>query len=230
MKRLESGRRANVSASCDLLRLSDPDAGRQDLLKLSDPDTSQDLLKLINPDVWSGFAETNTDGLDHDLLCVVLNYYPTAPSYAISSVAGEDFEGLYCSLGHLGWRNKRVCEGNIVSAEVAMDNYFNHTEEWKIEWVTNKSRAQNCQKQDKRLVHKWKPPNPVILKININASFRLVSKKITIGMVLRNHEWKFLAGRCFESAATVLEGEAIATREALSLNLEYFKRFLYEAL
>lgn len=146
----------------------------------------------------------------------------SAPSWLMNTLSQvNDDEILKVSIvlwGIWGWRNKRVWEGKVASTAVAMNNSFGHVEEWKIERVRIKNNTLNTRQRDKSLVLKWKPPDPGILKVDVDASFRIASENFLVGMVLRDHEGKFLTGRCMclESTTTVLEAEAIAVREALS--------------
>lgn len=67
-------------------------------------------------------------------------------------------------------------------------------------------------------VHRWKPPAEGFLKVNVDASVFAGADTFIIGMVLRDHNGSFIQGKnlCLPYPGTVLEGEAIGVKEALT--------------
>lgn len=64
--------------------------------------------------------------------------------------------------------------------------------------------------------HKWKPPEVNQLKINVGASVMAGQSYFAIGLVIRNHQGKYIAGKVirFAGAVSVLETELIGIWEA----------------
>ena len=67
-------------------------------------------------------------------------------------------------------------------------------------------------------VSRWYPPIEGELKINVDASFYMDSSSCIVGMVLRDHNGSFVAGKnlSFVNPTTAFEAEAVGVREALS--------------
>ncbi|XP_016434662.2 uncharacterized protein LOC107761024 [Nicotiana tabacum] len=78
--------------------------------------------------------------------------------------------------------------------------------------------------QDNEENQKWKPPDGLALKCNIDASFNLATGEARAGMVVRDRHSEFLRGRSTYIGATFssMMAEALAVKEALSwLKLHY---------
>lgn len=69
-----------------------------------------------------------------------------------------------------------------------------------------------------RQIISWKPPNEGSFKINVDAAVKEGQDTYTVGMVLRNSQGHFLAGRVMKFAGTVqvMEAEMVGIAEALS--------------
>lgn len=65
---------------------------------------------------------------------------------------------------------------------------------------------------------RWSPPEVGALKINVDASVRAGSDTFLVGMVLRDYEGVFVAGKTIsiQASGSIFEAEAIGVREALS--------------
>lgn len=113
------------------------------------------------------------------------------------------------------WRNNKVWNNKLVAASVAMAESCRSIDNWrearKKLQVQKPSRAVNI---DSR----WTPPEAGALKVNVDVSIREGAESFGIGMVLRDHEGVFMAGKtlCLQAPSSVFEGEAIGVREALS--------------
>lgn len=71
------------------------------------------------------------------------------------------------------WKNKRIWEGKAVTAALAMTHSLNHVADCKMSRLKNKEWVQNYQQQAKIHVHKWKPPEPGVLKAKLMHHFIL---------------------------------------------------------
>lgn len=120
--------------------------------------------------------------------------------------------GVWC------WSNKFVWEGKSIPAPLAMDSSVKHVEEWKVARSNTVATAQHQKVQNCRSRVRWYPPEPNVLKVNVDATFSVAGAIFSVGMVLRDHTGDFLADKVigFEAAATAFEAEAIGTREALA--------------
>ncbi|XP_074341830.1 uncharacterized protein LOC141679223 [Apium graveolens] len=71
----------------------------------------------------------------------------------------------------------------------------------------------NCQ----TFPHQWKPPATGSFKLNTDASFKVGEGSFSIGLLLRDHQGKFIVGKVqrLVMVSSVLEAEVIAIREGL---------------
>lgn len=151
------------------------------------------------------------------VLCTICTV-EDAPSWLLqmlSSAKDEEIAKICTGLwGVWVWRNKKVWEGKSVTTAIAMDNSSKHIKEWRVKRIKSKGGTQNQQHLGSMSGHRWKPSDPNVLKVNVDASFRSAEASSSVGMVLRNHDGDFLAGKvvCLEDAATIFKAEAIGTR------------------
>lgn len=114
-------------------------------------------------------------------------------------------------------RNKKIFEGRSIHPAGAMSWSMQQIEEWK---------AAN-RKKDKVQVEgttasaqqelRWNRPREGTFKLNVDASVKQNQDHFAVGMVLRNHEGRFVAGKAarFRGVVQVLEAEVMAIFEAL---------------
>lgn len=113
-------------------------------------------------------------------------------------------------------RNKKVWEGVSLAPKVAVELSSKHVTEWRQVWKkkNSKERAANSGVQSRV---RWRPPEPGCLKINVDASIRENEDHYSIGMVMRDHEGRFLMDKTLkvEGKISVLEAESVGVLEAL---------------
>lgn len=116
------------------------------------------------------------------------------------------------------WRNKKVWENRSVSADFAMEGSFKMVNEWKEAKRKQTTAVQDRRKSVHKHGYKWTPPEVGALKINVDASVFPGSYTFSIGMLVRDHQGSFLAGRRLRlpAPASVFEAEVIGVKEALS--------------
>lgn len=106
-------------------------------------------------------------------------------------------------------------EGKSVTASLAMDSTFKSVDDWRVaQSIRSGGRRTNSQTHARR----WFPPPVGALKLNVDASLFKGANTFSVGMVLRDHNGEFLAGKnlSFLSPDSVFEAEAIGAKEALS--------------
>lgn len=114
------------------------------------------------------------------------------------------------------WRNKKVWNNQTVNPSVAMRSSFSILREWKAARHRVQLGSRGTE-GDNVVDVKWKPPEPGVLKLNVDASFRTEESSFSIGMVIRDHEGVFVEGRSMSlpRPSSVFETECIGVREAL---------------
>lgn len=159
----------------------------------------------------------NHSGLSYDL-----NFVEFVPDWLLNKLgAAQEEKAVKISTILWGiwlWRNRKVWEGKTISAATAIGNSSQYVSEWRKERLKRTLKSNALQQEKQVHTRKWKPLTEGVLKINVDASFITSSATFQIGMVLRNHQGTFLAGRnlCPRSPTSVFEAEAIGVLEGLS--------------
>lgn len=104
----------------------------------------------------------------------------------------------------------------FLAPNVAVELSSKHVTEWRQVWKKKNSKVSAANSAVQTSV-KWRPPEPGCLKINVDASVRENEAHYSIGMVIRDHEGKFLMGKTLkvEGKVSVLEAESVGVLEAL---------------
>lgn len=150
----------------------------------------------------------------------------SAPQWVLNKLETakhEEVTGICVVLwGIWYWRNQRVWHNKSMNPAIAMDNSFKMLSEWK---AVRKKVQVSIERRDEGVsaVRRWQPPKSDSLKLNVDASFFPEATSFTIGMVIRDHEGKFIEGRTMflTRPDTVFEAECIRVREALSWIMSY---------
>lgn len=130
----------------------------------------------------------------------------SAPSWLLQNLSTAPSEELtkICIVlwGIWYWRNKKVLDGKIVTPKFAMKYSFSIHKEWTEathEPINEFGIQTSIERVARNVVHKWKKPITSTFKINVDASVYPGAHRYSVGMVLRNHEGFFVAGRtcCF---------------------------------
>ncbi|XP_074357898.1 uncharacterized protein LOC141697415 [Apium graveolens] len=113
-------------------------------------------------------------------------------------------------------RNKRIFENKSMTPAATMSWSGKQILEWQT--INKKSLVAGNGGNDKQVDdRKWKPPDAGYSKINIDASVYEGQHSFAVGMVLRDGQGKYIAGkvmRC-EGQVSVLEAEVSGIVEAL---------------
>ncbi|XP_074336668.1 uncharacterized protein LOC141673834 [Apium graveolens] len=119
--------------------------------------------------------------------------------------------------GIWNWRNKRVWQNQFINPSIAMESTFRMYKDWKSARKSG-GTERTMSNTGVSILKKWQPPDPRELKLNVDASFFPDQRSFSVGMVLRDQEGSFVAGKCISlpRPATVMEAESIGVREALS--------------
>lgn len=115
------------------------------------------------------------------------------------------------------FRNKRVWEGKNVTASFAMDWSSKFISDWRSAKASRLMLTAVGVKHYSSVVHKWRPPERGMLKLNVDAAYKVGLDSFSIGLVLRDHLGSFVAGKvlCFKIVSSVLEAETMAVHEGL---------------
>lgn len=113
-------------------------------------------------------------------------------------------------------RNKLIFERKNMSPSFVISWSKKQVEEWQIANKRNLNvqiTGENKTMSD----HNWKPPEVDQLKINVDASVVAGQDSFAVGMVLRNHQGQYIAGKTmrFAGAVPVLEAELTGIWEAI---------------
>ncbi|XP_074374765.1 uncharacterized protein LOC141715185 [Apium graveolens] len=113
------------------------------------------------------------------------------------------------------WRNKKVWSDKTVTAAFAMEESCRSISSWR---EARKTVTASNVGGGVKLVNRWIPPEAGAFKINVDVSVRDGVGTFSVGMVLRDQEGGFIAGKTHSMRApgSVFEAEAIGVREALS--------------
>lgn len=116
------------------------------------------------------------------------------------------------------FRNKKVWEQKVVTAEFAMDWSLMQLKEWGEACSRVHQRVLQVRRNNDTNNDRWVAPETGLLKVNVDASIVEGSSHFSVGMVLRDHRGDYLGGKVMKVAAavSVLEAEAIGIDEALS--------------
>lgn len=139
----------------------------------------------------------------------LLNMLAIAPEVVLIKIASVLW-GIWFA------RNKRIFEGRIMSAACAVHWSYMQVKEWQAANQRNNVASSNDE-QCTRSDQKWKPPAVDQLKINVDASVIEGQNSYAVGIVLRNSQGQFVAGktRRFGEAVPVLEAELAGIWEAM---------------
>ena len=104
-----------------------------------------------------------------------------------------------------------------MNAATAMDWSSKGISEWREARLRKMAQNQTSSSAPSRMSVKWVCPDPGVLKLNVDAAYCQGASSFSIGMVLRNHEGSFVAGKtlCQTMVPSVLEAEARAIMEGL---------------
>lgn len=69
------------------------------------------------------------------------------------------------------WRNKKVCEENVVSAEMAMQCSFSNIEEWRKAQERTITGGKMVKAKKCKAVKRWKRSDCGVFKCNVDACF-----------------------------------------------------------
>lgn len=106
-------------------------------------------------------------------------------------------------------------KGKSVTASLAMDSSIKSVDEWRL---ARSTRTVGRRAASQVHACRWHPPPVGALKINVDASLFKGAATFSVGMVLRDHNGEFLAGKNISllSSDSVFEAKSIGAREALS--------------
>ncbi|XP_017224846.1 uncharacterized protein LOC108201070 [Daucus carota subsp. sativus] len=114
-------------------------------------------------------------------------------------------------------RNKRIFENTNLTPAMAMNWSKIQVEEWR---QANKKLQVDTDplSSSARADIKWKPPSHGVFKVNVDAAVTEGRDFFAVGMVLRNNQGQFLAGRVmrFAGHVPVVEAEMVGVIEAIS--------------
>lgn len=114
-------------------------------------------------------------------------------------------------------RNKKFFEDRSMPPAVVTKWSRKQVEKW-TEANSKSSAAASRTPMPQQQIITWKPPGEGSFKINVDATVKEGQDSFAIGMVLRNSQGQFLAGRVMKFAGTVqvMKAEMIGIAEALS--------------
>lgn len=113
-------------------------------------------------------------------------------------------------------RNKRIFENKNMSASYVISWSKKQVADWQLANKRNSS-MQIGGENEERSEHKWKPPEVNHLKINVDASVVGGQDFFSVGMVLRDHQGQYIAGKTmrFAGVVSVVEAELTGILEAM---------------
>ena len=120
-------------------------------------------------------------------------------------------------------RNKRVWESVVLSPTIAVALGSKHVTDWRQVWRKKNSNGNKSVPDAPQDRVKWKAPDTGCLKINVDASVRENEDHYSVGMAVRDHERKFVAGKVMKigGKVSVLEADTVGVLEALSWSKEF---------
>lgn len=132
--------------------------------------------------------------------------------WLLDKISNEDEETvikiaeiLYCI-----WfvRNKKVWEGLVIPASVAMEISVRQVKDWQAA-MERKMQSTSAQHTEVKTTS-WSPPSQGCSKLNVDAFLANGGTGFTIGMLIRNDQGQFVRGKsiCFQESVSVLEAEA----------------------
>lgn len=115
-------------------------------------------------------------------------------------------------------RNLIVWEGKNMTADIAMQWSNKQVLQWQDIQKTKEKHVASNKRSCAQNSTRWKPPDPGILKVNVDAAVKQGSSQYGVGMVLRDQEGKFCKARviCHAGEVGVVEAETKGILEALA--------------
>ncbi|XP_075091509.1 uncharacterized protein LOC142171716 [Nicotiana tabacum] len=110
------------------------------------------------------------------------------------------------------YRNGVIWNQRTSTVDRILDNAISFINEWRQLRTPYGSHWQDTEEN-----RKWKPPDDLALKCNIDASFDLATGEAGAGMVVRDRYGEFLRGRLtyIRETFSPMMAEALAVKEAL---------------
>lgn len=115
------------------------------------------------------------------------------------------------------FRNQKVWENKVVTADIAMGWSSKIVLEWREARETRFLQPAGSSTSSSPAVSKWQKPALGTLKLNVDAAVKVGESKFAMGLVLRDHNGSLVSGKtmCKAMTMSVFEAEALAVFEGL---------------
>ncbi|CAL8998931.1 unnamed protein product [Prunus brigantina] len=128
---------------------------------------------------------------------------------------GDGIKSLVCFLCWHIWKER--CKAVMEQCSPSPQDTIQRASNAANEFLSFKERRQgNRSPRPQILVHNlaWSPPLSPLVKLNVDAAWDPISKSVGIGMVVRDHDGQFLAGKSLLAQAdSALMAECLACLE-----------------
>lgn len=115
------------------------------------------------------------------------------------------------------FRNKKVWESKVVTANIAMEWSAKSISEWREAKALRSYQVSSRASNGNPGIVKWRKPEVGVLKLNVDAAVKLGAATFSMGLVIRDHTGAFVSGKavCADMVSSVVEAEALAILEGL---------------
>ncbi|XP_074347003.1 uncharacterized protein LOC141685822 [Apium graveolens] len=90
------------------------------------------------------------------------------------------------------FRNKKVWDEKLVTGRFAIEWSMKYFTDWNAAKASRVTTPTTSTKISRVSAHKWKPPVMGSLKLNVDATLKLGEATFIVGLILRDHEGKFI--------------------------------------